>query len=472
MHSRAFSDRMTSEGAKLVFLLIFMQLGVLFLASLGSPYLAFLLIIGLFLFFRMVFSVKTTLFVLSFYIISFPAYGWGKHYPFFKIFVSYPLVGVFIFLGALFWLTRIALQPQGRTYFTIQDTAVLAFLAFTVVSAFLGFVNGHPTKYILKELFFLGLYSVYFLAKDGIIERNWVKQFWILLVFATLVASVQFFLLALSEARAKELFLSRVVTRQPHLAQLVVPYLASFFIFPSSSRQKVFALILLIPILIMVFLGQQRGLWIGIPFSVVLLWVFSILKGRFSWRKIIKDILIVILFIACAISILLLLDKFFVESTVATFFIRIDSLLQLSKDPSALSRMAEINIALSQWKRNYLMGSGLGAPMYRVATRGTYDIVDNSYVFILWKAGLIGLFSYLTIILLFFKRGLAVYKRSKDLPTRRIVASSLAGFAGLMLIALTNSSLMLYRFVIIWAILFGSIEFLYKRLQRVELADA
>jgi len=471
MYSRAFSDKITSEGAKLFFLLIFMQLGLLFLAFFGSPYLIFLLIIGLFLLFRIAFSVKTTLFVLSFYIISFPTYGWGKQYPFFKIFVSYPLVGVFIFLAILFWLARTALQPQGQTYFTIQDIAVLAFLALTVLSAFLGFVNGHPTKYILKELFFLGLYSVYFLAKDGIVERNWVKQFWLLLVFATLVASIQFFLLALSEAHAKELLFARVVTQQPHLAQLVVPYLVSFFLFPSSSRQKIFALILLIPILIMVFLGQQRGLWIGIPFSVVLLWAFSILKGRFSLRKIIKAMLMAIFFISCAISILLLLDKFFGESMVATFLVRIDTLMQLSEDQSALSRMAEISTALRQWKRNYLLGSGLGATIYRVATQGTYDIVDNSYIFILWKAGLLGLFSYLTIILLFFKRGLAVYKRSKDMPTRRVVASSLAGLAGLMLIALTNSSLMLYRFVIIWAIIFGSIEFLYKRLQGVEQAD-
>jgi hypothetical protein len=114
------------------------------------------------------------------------------------------------------------------------------------------------------------------------------------------------------------------------------------------------------------------------------------------------------------------------------------------------------------------VGTGLGSTIHRVATHMSYDILDNSFAFLLWKAGLLGLLSYITIIVLFYQRGLVVFRRLDDVETQRIVASSLSGFSGLMLIALTNSSLMQYRFVLIWAILFASVEFLYGRSKKEE----
>jgi len=440
------------------------QLGFFILFALtGSPYLILLIIAGFFLLYEIAFSVKSTLFMLSFYIIVFPAYGWGKNYPFLRVFVSYPAVTAIILLAVLFWFAMIALKCEVKIHLTAQDVAILIFLFVIVLSLFIGFVNGHQSKHILKEFFFLSFYGVYLLVVKGAMGTNWVKQFWSLLVIATLVVSLTYILLTLSEIGASKLFITRVTTQQPHVAQLVVPYLVSFFLFPSSQGKKVVAFILLIPILSMVFLCQQRSLWIGVPFSIALLWIFSVCRRRISLRAVLKALMAAILIFIVVISILLILDKLFTGSTVATLAVRIDSMTRLAEDESALLRMAEISRALEQWKRNILLGTGLGSTIHRVAVRMTYDVVDNSYIFILWKTGLIGFFSYAAIIVLFFQRGLNVFKRTDDLEIQRIVASSLSGFAGLMLIALTNTCLMLYRFTLIWAILFASLELLYCR---------
>ena len=90
------------------------------------------------------------------------------------------------------------------------------------------------------------------------------------------------------------------------------------------------------------------------------------------------------------------------------------------------------------------------------------DNVDNSFIVILWKMGLVGLGLYILILFHFFHRGLYLFKHSKDISTQRFIAALLSGFAGLIFIALTNSCLAFYRFNIIWALSFASIEIYYQ----------
>ncbi len=461
----------SSSPARTFFLLfLFFQMGFFILFILGgSPYPILLILLGCYLLYKIAFSVQHTIFLVCFYIIVLPDYGWGKHYPFFKIFVSYQVVTALIFMAVLFWWAKTALHRKGIMHLTALDKTVLAFLLVILLSAFIGFLKGHPTKYIYKEFYFLSLYSIYFIVVKGVTDPNWVKQFWQLLVISTLVASLQYLFVTLSEVSVGELLIARVTTQQPHLAQLVIPYLASFFLFSASHTKKIFAFMLSVPILVMVFLSQQRSLWVGVPFSIFLLWIFSLFRKRITLRALAKAIPGALFFIFLLIALLLFLDKLFAGSTVATLAVRFETLLRVAEDQSALARMAEINIALEQWRGDILFGTGLGATIHRVATHMIYDVLDNSYAFILWKAGLLGLLSYVLMIVLFYQRGIAIFRKSGD-TYQRIVASALSGFAGLMLIALTNSSLMLYRFIIIWAVLFGSLEFLYSRLRNGDKA--
>jgi O-antigen ligase len=453
-------------------LFILAQLGFLLLFVLtGSPYPVLMVFFGCFLLYKIAFSVQHTVFLLSFYLIVFPDYGWGKNYPFFKFFVSYQVVTAFIFIAVLFWLARNALKDSHTINISAQDIAISVFLFSVLLSAFIGFLNGHQTKYIYKEFYFLSLYGVYFVVVKGITNPNWVRQFWKLLVIATFVASWQYLFLTLSEVNIGELLIGRVTTQQPHLAQLAIPYLASFFLFRSSFGKRIISFLVLVPILIMVFLSQQRSLWVGVPISIAILWIFSLLQKQISLRRIIRGIIGAIIFVLFVVGTLLLLDKLFAGSTVVTLAARLDTLLRIAEDKSALDRMAEISIALGQWKQNVLFGTGLGSTIHRVATHMRYDILDNSYAFILWKAGLLGFFAYMAMIILFYQRGLTMFRKVADVHNQRIIASTLSGFAGLMLIALTNNSLMLYRFVIVWAVLFASLEFLYGKLKRGDQID-
>ena len=82
--------------------------------------------------------------------------------------------------------------------------------------------------------------------------------------------------------------------------------------------------------------------------------------------------------------------------------------------------------------------------------------------------GILGLTTYLIILFLFFKRGFHVFKHATQERYRQMSAAIMSGFAGLLLIGLTNASLVIYRFIIIWALVIATIETLYWKVRANE----
>ena len=62
---------------------------------------------------------------------------------------------------------------------------------------------------------------------------------------------------------------------------------------------------------------------------------------------------------------------------------------------------------------------------------------------------------------MFFKRGLYVFTHTIQERYKQLSASLMSGFAGLLLIGLTNTCLVRYRFIIIWAFMIATVEKLY-----------
>jgi hypothetical protein len=131
--------------------------------------------------------------------------------------------------------------------------------------------------------------------------------------------------------------------------------------------------------------------------------------------------------------------------------------------------MAEVHRALLQWRGNIFLGTGLGSTINPVTTAHmSIDLVDNSYVVILWKLGLIGFLAYLLILLQSFRLGIEVFKKSPSSEEKGIVAAILSGWIGLLLVALTNSCIIFYRYNLIWASSLATLQLLHSRVKRNE----
>ena len=164
-----------------------------------------------------------------------------------------------------------------------------------------------------------------------------------------------------------------------------------------------------------------------------------------------------------------LIDKLFFGSIALTILSRVETLVSLSTDASTNIRLSEIIRALQVWDNNVfsmLFGTGLGSAYESIdATRPYNYSVDNSYIIVLWKMGFLGLILFLLLIFILYKHGLHIYSHTRNNEDQQLVAALLSGFGGLLVIALTNACIVRYRFIIIWALVFATIQVLYNRLK-------
>lgn len=438
-----------------------------------SPILIFAALAGGIFFLWTFYSVQRTFYVLTFYITLLPSYAAYLRYPYLKFWVLLEVVAVFLLLMFFYDFTQRIMRKEKLFFqeWSLMDKAMAFFLMWAIFSALWGLVNGGDIKYIYTELYFFGLYSVYF-----IIRRNFddLEKLWLVIIVASVLVSFVYIYIAFRETGLGSGFLiKRVSTQQPHMAQFALPLLLSYFLFKSKTANKVLVWSGLIPVFLMIFFSQQRSLWIAIVFSALLLWALSFIRQGISLKNFFKFVF----FLAAAVVFLagvgFFIDKFFLGSTILTLLERFNTFLELANDASFLIRMGEIGNALQQWRDTPIIGTGFGATINPIILEHySNNVVDNSYVVFLWKSGIIGLALYLAIALLFFIRGWFIFIRTQNLQTQRLVAALLAGFAGLMLIALMNSSLAYYRFNIFWATTFATIELLYWREKKKQRIDA
>jgi hypothetical protein len=275
---------------------------------------------------------------------------------------------------------------------------------------------------------------------------------------------------SIAESGLGGVLIKRIATQHPHVSLFSIPFFISEILFKKHSKKtKVIYLACILLNFLMVFLSQQRALWIGIILTILLLFFFNSIKIKFNFNQIFRFVLLVFLLSAALVIVGLAIDKVFMKSSLLTFAIRINTLLNIATDESFKIRMAESGRALAQWKNNIFLGTGLGSTFNPITLNHvSNNLVDNSYVVLLWKMGLIGLTIYLTVILLFFKHGLYVFKHSININIKSIISVMLSGYCGLLFVALTNSCLVLYRYNIVWAIAIATVEILYVRERKIE----
>ena len=160
---------------------------------------------------------------------------------------------------------------------------------------------------------------------------------------------------------------------------------------------------------------------------------------------------------------LLIAEKLFNMSFILTIYRRIETLKEFNLDLSFNLRLLEIARGIEQWKNHIFMGSGLGATYERIMGVRVNDGIDNTYIFILWKMGIIGILSFLLIYVIFTWQGLKSYWSINNKSERVYIVGLFCGIIGIMIVALSNMSIIKYRFNIVWAIVIALIHNIYFR---------
>lgn len=468
-----YQETFSVQGSRTFFICIFALIETAFLSvyAITQNVLFVLVPIGILVVFAWIaFSIERTLLLLIVYICVLPSYAWGAQYSFFKLYASIEIIAGLVLLCLFILFTKCLLGFHQKNRYSVLDVSILAFLLWVSFSSVVGYFNHGNGQLILLECFFLFLYATYFLVINNRIDEKWIYRLWNVFSIVTIVVSIEYMLLALSEAGSGNIFIMRVTTQQPHLALLGVPLFVGFFVMPSGASKKIVSFFALVCLSIMIFLSQQRGLWVGVTVTFFMFVTLSFFRGRVSPAKIFKFMAVLLLTVILIFSSLAVTEHIFKGSILLTLLPRIESFEDLSRDKSLEIRMSEIDHALDQWKESIITGTGLGSTYEQRNVDRPYTYhTDNSYAYLLWKTGIIGLLLYMTILFLFFKRALYIVRNTENTQQQRITIALAAGFTGLMVVALTNSCIVLYRFNIIWAMIFATIEIFYRQTRELKI---
>lgn len=409
------------------------------------------------------FSIEKIFIILAFYVASFEVRGYLVYFPGISIWyswkISYPLFGLLI----LYWIVYLTRNKEHFVY-NEMDKAVLVYLVVMFLGALHGLFLGYDRMLLLYDFVSIPFFIAYFIFVYSPMKEKIGLFYDFLLAFAVFV-SLQF-IYAVTKFQAG-FFLKRIVSEHIHIGLFGVPYAMATLIYSTSSARKIVSAIALPIVILGVILCQQRSLYASIGLTMVFLFGLYVYRRRVFIRAHVQQFVrytIIALTLIVAIFIIaqtLSGGKFL--STISSRLFIFMNIGELNRDISWQIRWTEIGDALHGLNRFWLFGQGFGASFI---TRQRYMLaltVDQSYVYLIWKTGVVGLFTFLYMYFVFFKRGIiTLLKRISD-QDRIFLLAALLNIAGMMIVALANVSLPHWRLLFVWAGLFAATEAIARK---------
>lgn len=456
---------------------IFIQLLLIYFFLQGNLNTILIIVIGLlFLLFSM-FSVERCFYLVVLYFITNPDQGYAHLFPGWKIFFTWylglPLL-IWLFGNWLIYLLKnhsqnINLLKQRITLGTM-DKLLLIFITAFSISAVLGLLRGFNRLYWAWNYLSLLLYFSYFIFLYSPLSTN-PKRLFDFAVLCSLIISFQYihsaFLLGAT------IVLTRITSTHIHLALLVLAYLGATILYTTSKLRRVVALFIFPVVLTAILLSQQRALY-GSAFVilVMLLLFFLYEKRQFLFRnadKIIYGIVLITIFFVGLYILLQTLTHGKLLTTVLTRSIIFLYPKMLRFDISAITRISEIKNALSTVGSDFLFGRGLGDAVVTRWREVEQITVDNTFAYLYWKTGLVGLISFIAVISYFLKRCITTLRKNLLTEEKIFVLASFFNIVGLLIVAFTNVCLAAYLIMLVWAATFAVVEVIARKYEQQKI---
>jgi len=355
------------------------------------------------------------------YIGNFPGLPFG-----FAWYIAYPL---FILL-IVYWLIYLS-KTRENFIFNQMDTAVIIYLAAMFLAAVHGFFKGYDLKVLLWDFMPATFFLSYFIFLYSPL-KNKIRKFYDILLVAAAFVCIQF-IYALTNYRSL-ILLTRIVSDHIHIAQFAVPYLIATLIYSTSYKRKLLFAFLLPLIILGVIICQQRALYASTLLTIIFLTGVFLYTKR-EWIR--KNTGLFVSYIAIGFSIIIITGIILQIVTngkfLLTLYTRIFIFLnlnRLSADTSWKVRWGEIKNAFIEFEHFWLFGKGFGVSQITRFRYVRQIVLDNSYVYYIWKTGVVGLLSFLCMYFIFFKRAISTLKKAITTDERIFTIAALLNTAG------------------------------------------
>ncbi len=452
----------------IIFITITVQICCLALLFFDVPIsMILLIIIGLPLIFLLLSSVENFFILIILYISCLPLQVYSTIYKGFtpvgtQTKYLYPFFVIFLIYWAFYLILR-----KRRINIGILGYTIIAYTCIAFFSFLLGLINANKNVLSVgkNELVPQIMYLSYFVfVTTKLKEKNFRLFFDFILVVSIVIGLQSIYAFPKNSISA----FARIPTRNIHIALLAFSYVLGILYYAKSFKRKIVSVLVMLPISFTVLISLGRALWLVLGLICILSLFIFFYKKKFSLSKIIFIFTIVILIFS-----LLIFTAIFVLSRMTSGgailvllkrFISFANISYLKVDISAFQRMYEIKQAFSKLNGiQWLIGKGIGDTIFSQVRFFTKHYLDNSYAWVIWKMGIIGLFAFLSMFGVFFQRAIFLLRKLSDREEIIYVMAIFLNMFGLMIVALTNSCLVHYRFIMIWAVSMAMMEIIYRK---------
>jgi O-antigen ligase len=204
-------------------------------------------------------------------------------------------------------------------------------------------------------------------------------------------------------------------------------------------------------LLLALFLSYSRAAWISVVFALIV-YGLILLKVKFRW-VLLSLALILTIFVTFKFEILETLEKNKQDSS-ANFIEHIQSIANISSDPSNLERVNRWQSALRMFGERPILGWGPGtyqfeyAPFQRsmektiISTNaGDKGNAHSEYIGPLAESGILGMLTFLAIVVLIIRTGIRVYRLAERTEVKLLSLVTVLSFVTYAVHSLMNNFL-------------------------------
>ncbi|HAJ32592.1 MAG TPA: hypothetical protein DCK79_04385 [Candidatus Atribacteria bacterium] len=329
----------------------------------------------------------------------------------------------------------------------VYSTNSLTFpiLLFILIAALSIFITNSFWVSLKNIIYFLSYFLIYFFIINNIKSKDSLN--FCLIIFFSCASLISLYLLIqyygldpfLSDTKRLTSTLGNRNYVSGYLA-LIFPIAFSFFLMESKKRNKIFYEIILLIIYTGIIVCHTRAIWAALFFSLLL---FVYLLSHFKINNILKDNkkwLVILFSIFILITLIYSTDNFLNRSSI-TAAERAVSAFDM-QGSSLRTRLLIWNSTIDMIKDRPLFGSGLGTfPLHYLNYQadflqnnpgymqflGKAGEAHNEYLQIWAEMGIIGLLSFLLIIIIFYRTNLDSIKKIKTIEEKIIIIGLISG---------------------------------------------
>ena len=342
------------------------------------------------------------------------------------------------------------------------DGLVLAFLVVAVVGAAVGAWNGYEA--ILRNARYAFYYVCFFLVLQAVERRDVTRLFAPILVAIGVVVSAEFVLefLGAIDLSTGENFV-RIGRRQGIVLPVSLLLIANWIVHDPRRWGRGLLLVLFLGTGLGFALTMGRGMWAAFAFGLVVsVWLWH--KGKpVAQRRPWKGVALALGLVLTQTATVLVFQRATGASISAHAVERSRTFLDYRRDIQVLSRLMNYATALGEIAEHPLLGAGQGATVTSYSFDTATDrfetwtawTLDSLYLTLWLKLGLAGLILFPWLCVVVTRAGVRVFHRTRDPSERAFAAAAVASMAGMMLLGLSDGSMVNGRFAAVFAVLFG-----------------